>query len=110
MSDVLGLGNGVPWWALLLMLIGLIALVGVLGALFLPNWPSPAYSIGFDADPGSDGFAEGVATFLNDPLFRVCEATLVQIGDAFYPPMLQAIRDARDAINCEAFIFEPDEI
>jgi cardiolipin synthase len=110
MSDVLGLGNGVPWWALLLMLIGLIALVGVLGALFLPDWPSPDYSIGFDADPGSDGFAEGVATFLNDPLFRGGEATLLQNGDAFYPAMLQAIRDARDTINFETYIFEPDEI
>src|SRR3954464_10019741 len=110
MSDVLGLGNGVPWWALLLMLIGLIALVGVLGALFLPDWPSPDYSIGFDADPGADGFAEGVATFLNDPLFQGGEATLLQNGDAFYPAMLQAIRDARDTINFETYIFEPDEI
>src|SRR4051795_1281164 len=110
MSDVLGLGTGVPWWALLLMLIGLIALVGVIGALFLPDWPSPDYSIGFDADPGSDGFAEGVATFLNDPLFRGGEATLLQNGDAFYPAMLQAIRDARDTINFETYIFEPDEI
>src|SRR3954467_9764620 len=110
MSDVLGLGNGVPWWALLLMLIGLIALVGVIGALFLPDWPSPDYSIGFDADPGADGFAEGVATFLNDPLFRGGEATLLQNGDAFYPAMLRAIRDARDTINFETYIFEPDEI
>jgi cardiolipin synthase len=110
MSDVLGLGTGVPWWALLLMLIGLIALVGVMGALFLPDWPSPEYSIGFDADPSSEGFAEGVATFLNDPLFRGGEATLLQNGDAFYPAMLQAIRDARDTINFETYIFEPDEI
>jgi cardiolipin synthase A/B len=110
MSEVLGLGSDVPWWALLLMLIGIIALVGVIGALFLPDWPSPDYSIGFDADPGSDGFAAGVATFLNDPLFRGGQATLLQNGDAFYPAMLQAIRDARDTINFETYIFEPDEI
>jgi cardiolipin synthase A/B len=110
MSDVLGLGSDVPWWALLLMLIGIVALVGVIGALFLPDWPSPDYTIGFDADPGSDGFAAGVATFLNDPLFRGGEATLLQNGDAFYPAMLQAIHDARDTINFETYIFEPDEI
>jgi cardiolipin synthase A/B len=110
MSDVLGLGSDVPWWALLLMLIGIIALVSVMGALFLPDWPSPDYSIGLDADPGSDGFAEGVATFLNDPLFRGGEATLLQNGDAFYPAMLKAIHEARDTINFETYIFEPDEI
>src|SRR3954451_7927759 len=103
MSDVLGLGNGVPWWALLLMLIGLIALVGVLGALFLPDWPSPDYSIGFDADPGFDGFVEAVATFHNDPLFQGSEPTLLQNGDPFSPAMLQAIRDARDTINFETY-------
>jgi cardiolipin synthase len=110
MSDVLGLGSDVPWWALLLMLIGIVAVVGVIGALFLPDWPSADYSIGFDADPGSDGFAAGVATFLNDPLFRGGEATLLQNGDAFYPAMLQAIHGARDTINFETYIFEPDEI
>jgi cardiolipin synthase len=92
------------------MLIGLIALIGVIGALFLPDWPNPDFSIGFQAEPGTDEFVAGVATFLNDPIFQGGEATLLQNGDAFYPAMLTAIREARDTINFETYIFEPDEI
>ena len=110
MTEWLGFGGDVPWWAWPLMLIGLIALIGVIGALFLPDWPNPDFSIGFEAEPGTDEFVAGVATFLNDPIFQGGEATLLQNGDAFYPAMLTAIREARDSINFETYIFEPDEI
>jgi len=110
MGEWLGFGADLPWWGWALMIIGVIALVGVIGALFLPDWPNPDFSIGFDADPGSDEFSGGVATFLNEPLFQGGKATLLQNGDAFYPAMLQAIRGARDTINFETYIFEPDEI
>jgi cardiolipin synthase A/B len=110
MTGWLGFGGDVPWWAWGLMLIGLIALIGVLGALFLPDWPNPDFSIGFQAEPGTDEFVAGVATFLNDPIFQGGEARLLQNGDAFYPAMLTAIREARDSINFETYIFEPDEI
>jgi cardiolipin synthase len=110
MGEWLGFGADLPWWGWALMIIGVIALVGVIGALFLPDWPNPDFSIGFDADPGSDDFSGGVASFLNEPLFQGGRATLLQNGDAFYPAMLQAIRNARDTINFETYIFEPDEI
>lgn len=110
MGEWLGFGADLPWWGWALMIIGVIALVGVIGALFLPDWPNPDFSIGFDADPGSDDFSGGVATFLNEPLFQGGKATLLQNGDAFYPAMLRAIREARDTINFETYIFEPDEI
>ena len=110
MTEWLGFGGEVPWWAWALMLIGVIAVIGVLGALFLPDWPNPDFSVGFEAEPGTDEFVAGVATFLNDPIFQGGEATLLQNGDAFYPAMLTAIREARDSINFETYIFEPDEI
>jgi cardiolipin synthase A/B len=110
MTEWLGFGGDVPWWAWALMVIGVIALLGVLGALFLPDWPNPDFSIGFEAEPGTDEFVAGVASFLNDPIFQGGEATLLQNGDAFYPAMLTAIREAKDSINFETYIFEPDEI
>jgi cardiolipin synthase A/B len=110
MSEWLGFGSDLPWWAWTLMVIGLISFVGVMGALFLPDWPTDDYTMGFEADPGSDRFVEWTAGFLNAPLFRGGEVTLLQNGDGFYPAMLEAIRGAKDTVNFETYIFEPDEI
>lgn len=92
------------------MATGVIAIVSVFGALFLPDWPSEEHTIGFDAEPGSDNFVEWSASFLNVTVFRGGEVTLLQNGDAFYTAMLDAIRKAKDTVNFETYIFEPDEI
>jgi cardiolipin synthase len=105
-SEVLAL----PWWGWVLLLIGAVSFVSVVGALFLPDWPQPKFTIGVDAPPGSDEFLETTATFLNAPVLRGGTAELLQNGDAFYPPMLAAIRGARETITFEVYIFEPDEI
>src|SRR4051794_41980557 len=47
---------------------------------------------------------------LNVPLLRGGTATILQNGDQFYPAMLEALRNARDSINFEVYIYEPDEI
>ena len=110
MTELLGFEAGLPWWAWTLMVIGVIAIVSVIGALFLPDWPSDDFTVGFEADPGSPRFVEWASTFLNTPIFQGGTAVILQNGDAFYPPMLQAIRTARDTINFEVYIFEPDEV
>jgi cardiolipin synthase len=110
MSELLGLGSDLPWWAWTLMVIGVIAIVGVFGALFFPDWPSDDHTVGFDAAPGSEDFVQWTAGFLNSPVLRGSEATLLENGDAFYPAMLEAIRAAGDTINFQTYIFEPDEI
>jgi cardiolipin synthase len=107
-SDLLGCDPS--WWALALILIGGISLVGIFGALFLPDWPEPDYTLGLEARAGSDAFVEGVAGMLNVPLLRGGTVTVLQNGDQFYPSMLEAIRGAKDPINFEVYIFEPDEI
>lgn len=110
MAEALGLSSNLPWWAWALMLTGLIAIFSVFGALFLPDWPSEDFTLGFQAEPGSDKFVEWTSTFLNSPVFQGGEVTILQNGDAFYPAMLDAIRNARDSVNFEVYIFEPDEI
>ncbi len=103
------LGAGLPWWLWALSIVGVLALVGVIGALFLPDWPTPEYRLGFEADPGSDEFLRLAAGFLNVPLLRGGTAELLPNGDRFYPAILEAIRGARDTINFEVYIFESDE-
>lgn len=110
MSDLLGFGSDLPWWGWTLMVIGVIAIVSVFGALFLPDWPSDDFTLGFKADPGSTEFVEWTSSFLNSQIFQGGEVTLLQNGDAFYSSMLEAIRRAEDSVNFEVYIFEPDEI
>jgi len=110
MSEWIGFGSDLPWWGWTLMVIGAIALMGVFGALFLPDWPSDDYTMGFEANAGSEQFVEWTAGFLNAPVYRGGEVTLLQNGDGFYPAMLTAIKEAKDSVNFETYIFEPDEI
>jgi cardiolipin synthase len=104
------LDAGLPWWTWTVIILGVLALVGVIGALFLPDWKQPDYQLGTDAEVGSEAFVDAAAALLNNPVYRGGEATLLQNGDAFYPAMLQAIRAATDNITFEVYIFEPDEI
>lgn len=92
------------------MAIGGIAIFSVFGALFLPDWPSEDYTIGFHAEPGSEKFVEWSAAFLNSPILQGGQVTLLQNGDEFFSAMLDAIREAQDTINFEVYIFEPDEV
>lgn len=108
MSDLVG--APLPWWTWALMATGIIALVSVIGALFLPDWKQPDYLLGTDAAPDSEAFPIAVASALGAPLYRGGEVTVLQNGDAFFSHMLEAIRRARDSINFEVYIFEPDEV
>ena len=110
MSELLGFGSELPWWAWTLMIIGAIAIIGVIGALFFPDWPRDDLTVGFKADPGSENFIEWTSAYLNSPILQGGEVTILQNGDAFYPAMLDAIRKAEDSVNFEVYIFEPDEI
>ena len=110
MSDLLGFGTNLPWWAWALMVIGTMAIIGVIGSLFFPDWPRDDLTVGFKADPGSEKFVEWTSAYLNSPILQGGDVTILQNGDAFYPLMLDAIRNAEDSVNFEVYIFEPDEI
>jgi cardiolipin synthase A/B len=104
------LSAGLPWWMWTVIILGVLALAGVLGALFLPDWSQPDYQLGTDAEVGSEAFVNAAAGLLNNPVYRGGEVTLLQNGDAFYPAMLEAIRSATDNVTFEVYIFDPDEI
>jgi cardiolipin synthase len=106
MTEILA---SLPWWGWTFLVIGVIAFVGVIGALFFPDWPTPEYTLGFEADPSSDAFVAAAAGFLNIPLLRGGTAEVLQNGDRFYPAMLEAIRGAKESVNFEVYIFDSDE-
>jgi len=91
-----------------IFVIGGLAVVSVIGALFLPDWPRPDYTLGVEPDPGSDAFVNAAAAYLNVPVYRGGSIELLQNGDAFFPAMLAAIRAARETVNFEVYIFEGD--
>ena len=107
MIDALGIA--LPWWGWIFLVIGVISFVGVMGALFFPDWPSPDYVLGFEAEPSSDIFVHSAATFLNVPILRGGRAEILQNGDRFYSAMLEAIGGAKDTVNFEVYIFDSDE-
>ena len=109
-SELLGCGSDLPWWGWALMVIGVIALSWRHRRALLARLASDDYTLGFDADPGSEPFVGVAAGLLNTPLFRGRQVKLLQNGDGFYPAMLEAIRGAKDTVNFEVYIFEPDEI
>jgi cardiolipin synthase len=108
---VTGLLGHLPWWAWVLLALGLVSVLSVLAALFLPEWHrAPRFTATFDAPAGSPEFPEALGKILNVPLLRGGEVEVLQNGDAFFPAMLAAIRSARETINFEVYIFEPDGI
>jgi cardiolipin synthase len=104
------MGADLTWWAWLLIGTGVVAIFSVVGALFLPDWKQPEYTVGMDAEPGTGAFVDAAGAFLNNPVYRGGRVTLLQNGDEFYPAMLEAVRHAQDTVNFEVYIFEPDEI
>jgi len=102
-------GLELPGWVWTFLVIGIISTIGVIGALFFPDWPTPDYRRGFQADPGSDLFVESAARFLNIPLLRGGTAEVLQNGDRFFQSMLEEIRNAKDSVNFEVYIFDSDE-
>ena len=109
MSELIALD--LPWWGWALIVLGAISLVAVISALFLPDWNEVGRLWDtLDAPAGSVEFLEGLARFLNVPVWRGGEATILQNGDAFFPAMLEAIRSARETVNFQTYIFEPEGI
>jgi cardiolipin synthase len=99
-----------PWWAWTLLALGTISLMVVISALFLPELESPELKVTFDAPVGSPEFVSGLSAFLNVPVLRGGTATILQNGDTFFSAILEAIRNAKETVNFQTYIFEPKGI
>src|SRR5437763_5016014 len=79
----------------------------ILVVLFTPAIP---YHIEADIDSGSDYFIHVLESACQTTLERGNRVDILTNGTAFYPAMLDAIRDARETINLECYIFKMGEI
>ena len=78
----------------------------VLVALFAPGVP---YHIKTPIDATSDAFVDLLESACQTTLRAGNRIEILTDAAAFYPAMLQAIRDARESINMECYIFKRGE-
>ncbi len=99
-----------PWWGWMLLVSGGVAVVTVIGALFLPDFPAPDLECESEAPVATEAFLAVVSNSLNVPVIRGGECAILQNGDVFFPAILEAIRSAQHTVNFQVYIFEPKAI
>jgi len=76
---------GLTWWGWALLIIGLLAVIMVISALFLPDFHVAELVAGVDPDSESPEFIDVLVGALGVPVLRGGTARVLQNGDAFFP-------------------------
>jgi cardiolipin synthase A/B len=97
-----------PWWVLLFFGIGLLATITAVVSLFfsLGRRPQRMWTDDIGAVDSPD-FLRPVSALLNLPLRKGGHAELLDNGDAYFPAMYDAFRNAQRSINFMVYIWEP---
>jgi cardiolipin synthase len=100
-----------PWWLLLFAGIGVVATVTVLWALFMPHGrrPPPLAAPGLP-EVTAPGFMEAVAGATNTSVHAGGTVELLDNGEGFFLPLLEAIGSARHSVTFLVYIWEDGEI
>jgi cardiolipin synthase A/B len=95
------------WWQLALFVIGLIAFISVMSALFLPVGATPSRIYTDSPAPPVDSahFATALATITGAPVEQGGTITTLNNGDEFVPSLLDAIGHAERTINFAVYIW-----
>jgi cardiolipin synthase len=86
------------------------AAMAMVSYLIAPAAPPPRYGLDHEFPVGSPEFVGTVAGASGSPFLDGNTLELLNNGDAFYPPMLQAIEGAQVSITVEAYIYWAGEI
>ena len=97
-------GDGRTGWA---VATGALAVVS---HLIAPKSDPPRYGLDHVCPVGSPDFLHSVAGASGSPFVPGNTVAILENGDAFYPPMLDAIRSARESVTIEAYIYWAGEI
>lgn len=100
-----------PWWILVPAGIGALAVLGGIVSLFfaLGRRPQRMWTDAVDPVDSSD-FLRPLAALLNVPLRRGGTARLLNNGDAFFPDILDAIRNAKHTVHVMVYIWEAGKV
>lgn len=104
------LDAAIPWWGWALFAVGLLAVIMVFSALFLPDFNEPNFTTPADPAAESPDFTDLLADALNVQILRGGTARNLENGDAFYPAILGAIDAARLSVNFQCYIWESGEL
>jgi len=102
--SIWAIGNAEWGWAIG---AGAMALVSYLLA---PPAPPPRFGLDHEFSTNSPEFIGTVAGASGGPFFDGNTLDLLNNGDAFYPPMLAAIKSAEHSITIEAYIYWAGDI
>jgi cardiolipin synthase A/B len=96
----------IPWWALILMLVGFLAITSILVSLFLAIGRRPKRVHG-KTIPSIDSwdFMQAVSGVVNAPIQIGGHAELLNNGDEFFPEIIKAIDNAEYSINFMVYIW-----
>ena len=100
-----------PWWILAPAGIGTLAILGAIITLFfsLGRRPQRMWTDAIDPVDSSD-FLRPLAALLNVPLRRGGSARLLNNGDAFFPDIVAAIRNAKHTVHFMVYIWEDGKV
>jgi cardiolipin synthase A/B len=96
-----------PWWHTALLVVGVIALVSVIGALFFTVEGTPDRLVTDDRVPTVDSpaFALALSHLVNAPMERGGTVTVLNNGDEFLPALLDTLEQARHSIHLSVYIW-----
>jgi cardiolipin synthase len=100
------------WWEITVFIIGVIALVSVLSALFFAVGDRPTTITTDGPVPAVESleFATALSALVDAPIDHGGTVTVLNNGDEFVPALLQSIRDARKSINFSVYIWKDGEM
>jgi cardiolipin synthase len=100
-----------PWWIQTSSIIGILAVAGVIVALFFTFGDGPQ-EITLTSTPAVDTqeFLLAIAGVSGSPLRAGGTARLLNNGDEFFPSLYRAIRGARRSVNFSCYIWKKGRV
>jgi len=100
------------WWEITLFVVGVLASLTVIGALFFAvgNTPSRVYTEAPVPAVDSPAFAMALSNLVRAPIDRGGTVTVLNNGDEFVPALIDAINNAKRTINFSVYIWKAGEL